>query len=316
MPEVIAIAGGTGHLGRAIADAIKAEGKHKVLVLSRTEYGEEKEKEIGHEILHVDYSYSVGLASDLALNDVTTVISCLNSETPDGDEAEWALFNVLQHCSCVKRYIPSVWGIEYTSEIAPHFPSGESKLKFLRELDSSESLETTIVLNGVFADYFVAPKVPSYFHPLTFAIDIANNTAAIPGSGNVPAVFTHSWDVAKFVARLVDSPTKWEKRSYIIGNKVTWNDFVRIAEEAKGVEFEKTYDDDMEMLQAGKITELPSHREVYSFLPKEVLQGLLASFGVMIEKGLFNFKTERTVNEQFPEVKARTVRELVFAAWG
>jgi hypothetical protein len=38
-------------------------------------------------------------------------------------------------------------------------------------------------------------------------------------------------------------------------------------------------------------------------------------FGLMIEQGLFDFATERTVNEEFPEVKARTVKELVEAAW-
>jgi uncharacterized protein YbjT (DUF2867 family) len=31
----VAIAGGTGGLGRALIDAIKAQGKHQVVVLSR-----------------------------------------------------------------------------------------------------------------------------------------------------------------------------------------------------------------------------------------------------------------------------------------
>jgi hypothetical protein len=100
--------------------------------------------------------------------------------------------------------------------------------------------KTTLVLPG-FTDYFLTPNVPSYFPPLAFAIDFANNTAAIPGSGNVPAVFTHTWDVARYVAPMLDSP-KWKKRSYIIGEKLTWNEFLEIAEEAKGVKFEVVYD--------------------------------------------------------------------------
>jgi hypothetical protein len=125
-------------------------------------------------------------------------------------------------------------------------------------------------------------------------------------------VFTHTWDVARFVALLADAP-KWEKKSYTISYKVTWNEFLLIAEQAKGVKFTTTYDS-MDLLKTDKITELPSHPYVYPFFSKEVLQGLLASFGVMIEEGVFDFQPERTV-EEFPEVKARTVRKLVFEAW-
>ncbi|KAK4451011.1 NAD(P)-binding protein [Podospora aff. communis PSN243] len=309
MSGVVAIAGGTGHLGRALADAIKAEGKHAVLVLAR-KWTEEKEKEIGHNILQVDYTDIPALTRLLCANDVSTVISAINSDT--SVDSEWALFRAAEAAKSVKRYIPSLWGIEYTEDIASYFPAGRAKMELLRTLEASE-LETTMVLNGFFADYFVAPKVPSYFQPLPLAIDIPFNTAAIPGSGEVPAVFTHTWDVAKFVAKLIDAP-KWDRKSYIIGDKVTWNEFLRIAEEAKGVKFNTTYDD-MEILKEGRITELPSHPYVYPFLPKEVLQRLLASFGVMIEEGVFDFRPERTVNGMFPEVKVRGVRELVEAAW-
>lgn len=33
--SIIAVAGGTGKLGRAIVEALVAEGKHKALILSR-----------------------------------------------------------------------------------------------------------------------------------------------------------------------------------------------------------------------------------------------------------------------------------------
>jgi len=172
-----------------------------------------------------------------------------------------------------------------------------------------------MILNGFFLDYFVAPKVPSYFQPLAFAIDFAHDTAAIPGSGDVPAVFTHTWDIARFVAALVASDEKWEKKSYIIGDKVTWKEFVRFAEGAKERRFEVGYDS-LEMLRRGEVTELPSHREAYPFFPKEVLQGLLAGFGVMIEEGVFDFEVpEGTLNGRFPGIRARGVKRCVFEAW-
>lgn len=35
MSRIIAVAGGSGHLGRAIADAIRNDGKYEVVVLGR-----------------------------------------------------------------------------------------------------------------------------------------------------------------------------------------------------------------------------------------------------------------------------------------
>ncbi|KAH6869438.1 hypothetical protein B0T10DRAFT_568906 [Thelonectria olida] len=58
--------------------------------------------------------------------------------------------------------------------------------------------------------------------------------AAIPGSGNTSVTFTHTFDLAKYVDRALDLE-KWNPGSYIVGDKVTWNEFAEIAEAAKGV---------------------------------------------------------------------------------
>jgi hypothetical protein len=193
-----------------------------------------------------------------------------------------------------------------------YFPFGKVKIGLLEALEAT-SLEYTAVLNGYFLDYFVLPKVKSYLSPLAFALDIANNYAAIPGSGDVPVVLTHTFDIARFVTALVRQP-KWEKESYIIGDKVTWNEFLRLAEEAKGTKFTVVYDS-VEKLKSGQITELPSHPPVYPFFPKEMLQGLFASFGILAEKGAFNLRPSRSLNHEFPEIKPKTVKELVTEAW-
>lgn len=69
--------------------------------------------------------------------------------------------------------------------------------------------------------------------PQSVVLDIANNAAAIPGDGENPVVFTHSFDVADYVSRLLDLP-KWDEESYIVGDKLTFNEFVKLAEEIKG----------------------------------------------------------------------------------
>lgn len=147
---------------------------------------------------------------------------------------------------------------------------------------------------------------------MPLVVDMAANAAAIPGSGDVPVVFTHTFDIARFIPALLTLP-KWEKESYIIGDKVTWNEFLQIVEEAKGVKFDTVYDP-VEKLKTGQVTELPSHKHLYSFFPKEALQGLFANFGRMFDAGEFDLKPSHTLNEEFPEIKARTVRQLIFEA--
>lgn len=144
-------------------------------------------------------------------------------------------------------------------------------------------------------------------------MDVANDYAAIPGSGNVPVVFTHTWDIAKFVAAYVQKP-KWDKGVYVVGDKITWNDFVALAEDAKGKKF-TVVNDPIEKLQKGKITELPSHPHLYPFFPKQMLQGFFAAFGILTEQGVFDLEPAQTLNDEFPEIKARTVKEVLDAAW-
>lgn len=107
------------------------------------------------------------------------------------------------------------------------------KLAATQKLQST-SLEYTTVSNAFFMDYYGLLKAKSYLQPFVFAIDMAHNAAAIPGSGDTPVVFTHTFDVAKFVAALTGQPS-WPKRSIIVGDKKTWNEALSIAEDVKGL---------------------------------------------------------------------------------
>lgn len=197
--------------------------------------------------------------------------------------------------------------------IAAYFPVANGKIAILRALETT-SLEYTAICNGYFLDYFVAPKVKTYMNPMAMVIDIPNDFAAIPGSGNVPVAFTHTFDVAKYVAALQALP-KWEKESVIVGDKVTWNEFVQLAEQVKGKKFTVVHDS-MEKLQSGEITELPSHPAMYPFFPKQMLQGFFAAFGIMFEKGVFNLDVKGSLVEQFPDIKPRKVKEALEEAYG
>ncbi|KAJ0329130.1 hypothetical protein COL5a_004361 [Colletotrichum fioriniae] len=190
---------------------------------------------------------------------------------------------------------------------------GQSKLDAVEALENS-SLEYTLYYVGYFLDFWGYPRVQTYQVQNIIVVDIENNRAVIPGKGDTPVTFTHTLDVAEFVAASLELP-KWEKESYVIGENVTWNEFLRIAEEVKGVKFEVTHDD-IDFLKSGKITELPSHPSLYSVMPKYQLQALFATFGIWFEEGLYHLEPETTLNQLFPGIKARTVKEVIQAGWG
>ncbi|EEY16168.1 conserved hypothetical protein [Verticillium alfalfae VaMs.102] len=308
MSSVVAVAGGTGGIGRAIVEEITADGKFNVIILSR-KADSELEKTLGARIIVADYSNADELAKQLQDNNVLTVVSALSSQAPL--EQELALIQAAQKSSTTIRYIPSVWGIKYTSEHS-WFPIAASKLAFFEALDKTQ-LEWTVVANGFFLDYWGFPHVKSYLQPITLVLDLAANRAAIPGSGNTPVIFTYTRDVAKFTAKLL-TLDKWEPESYIIGDKVTWNEFVKTAEQVRGKPIEVSYDS-IETLKSGKITELPSHQYAYPFFPKEALQGLFSTFGRWFEEGVFNFQPKKSLNDLFPEIKTTTVKEILEIQW-
>ncbi|KAI9839649.1 MAG: hypothetical protein M1819_002275 [Sarea resinae] len=315
--RVIAVAGGTGDVGRAIVDALKAQAGNglQVVVLSRKSTLELEQK-IGAPILAVDYNSVPSLAHVLESNNIHTVISTLAILGPEQGAAQLNLIRAAQKSSVTKRFAPSEWGMFYNHEQTSIFPFVTPKLQAVAELKQNTSLEYTLFHTGFFLDYWGMPKVPSYLKPMTLIFDIPHATAAIPGTGDTPVVLSHTFDVAKFVAaRLAQADGAWTEHSVIIGDKVTLNQFLALAEAATGKKFSVSYDP-LETLQQGRVTELPSHKLRYPVFPKEKLQGLHSVFGRVFQAGDFDLKEEGSLNQKFPEIKTRSVKEVLVEAWG
>lgn len=51
-------------------------------------------------------------------------------------------------------------------------------------------------------------------------------------------------------------------------------------------------------------------------LPDDAMRHLWSEFGIMAVKGLMDITTEGLRNDEFPQIKPVTVREVVEAAWG
>ncbi|UPK89359.1 hypothetical protein LCI18_000294 [Fusarium solani-melongenae] len=310
MSSTVAVAGGTGGLGRALIEAILADGKFDVVILAR-KYDEEKEKQIGARILQVDYTNIEALTKVLEDNAAHTVISTLNIIS--STEPELNLITAADKSALTKRYVGNVWGVDYTDEFMNMSPLFQAKHAVTDALDST-SLEHTVWYTGYFADYYLMPHAKSYLNMMTAVVDMANNTGTIPGSGNVPVVFTYTQDVARYVAASLTLP-RWSSRTWLVGDKVTWNEVVALAESAKGVRFNVTYDS-VKTMKAGRVTALPSHLEMRAIISQEVLEGILSLYGLLFEAGVFNLNPEHTIGQDFPEIKVKTFKQLITEAWG
>lgn len=83
-------------------------------------------------------------------------------------------------------------------------------------------------------DYFGMPHCASHMNPETPYIDIPSLRAAIPGSGDEKVAWTYTHDVARYVRALIESAEPWPKTSLIVGDTMSLNAIVSIAEEIKG----------------------------------------------------------------------------------
>ncbi|KAK0261808.1 hypothetical protein LTS09_003901 [Friedmanniomyces endolithicus] len=311
MSHVVAVAGGTGQLGRAIVEAIEADGKYELMIFARSTSAEKEKAAGGVPIIAVDYSSVDSLVEALEKHKIDTLFSVVDAN--GGAESEFNLIKAADKSKVTKRFVPNIWGSEYREEQAKYFPIAKSKLDALAMLENT-SLEWTAWYVGWFLDFYVAPRVKTYMFPFSAFIDMAHDVAAIPGTGDVPVVYTYTFDIAAFAAASLSLP-KWEKETYAVGDRLTVNEFLAIAEEVKGTKFAVSHDS-METMSAGKSTQLPAYEPLYSVMPKEVLTGVIAVFGVMFENGQFDFEGKHLINTEFPEIKPRKVREMLVEAWG
>lgn len=77
------------------------------------------------------------------------------------------------------------------------------------------------------------PRVQTHLQPFTFGIDVSSGTAAIPGDGNNVICMTYTYDLATYLVKALDLD-QWPEFSVIVGDEVTYNQILGMAEEFTG----------------------------------------------------------------------------------
>ncbi|KAI4151328.1 MAG: hypothetical protein LQ341_000927 [Variospora aurantia] len=309
----IAIAGGTGGLGRTLLDELAQNSDHIVFVLSRKP-GLPFDSPANVRCLVTKYENVDDLKELLKNNEIHTVISTMNPPLPEVHAAQDNLIRAAAQSGTVKRFIPSEWAVDYfTDDERLPLSWKVPKRQSIAELKKHPELEYTMVYNGYFLDYYGMPHCESYMLREAPFIDIAARKAGIPGSGNEKVTFTYTKDVAKFVRKLVESESKWPARSVIAGDVFTFNEVLEVAERVRGERFDVAYDS-LDDLRKGKITEIPSYLPLYDAFSKEFMLEMMAGFGVAMATGVFAFEGD-LLNETYPEIHTTKMRDFIKDHW-
>lgn len=164
-------------------------------------------------------------------------------------------------------------------------------------------------------DYWSSPRIPTRLTNVpNMWLDAENNVAVVPGDGDAPVVLTHSSDAARFAVTLLDVP-HWKRRYFIVGNRTTLNDAVRLAEEVKQVKFNVHYES-LESLQNGEVHLTP--RMECQLPPDEGVRSgfkaIIAAFGLGLARGDLDLDPNESSTLEFQSPKPLSLRE-VFEAW-
>jgi nucleoside-diphosphate-sugar epimerase len=319
----VAIAGGTGGVGKTIVEILTGNTNHQAFILSRkvrfppslllktttlTLSQTCKDIETDTPCIEVDYTSIPSLQAILEQHRIETVICTFGITSASLGISQLNLIKAAELSKETKRFIPSSFAIPYPRSAIDILPPLEHYFDAITVLRTS-GLIWAEVHNGIFLDYFGMPKVKTHLSPNVIAIDLAHNMAAIPGDGNIPVTFTYTFDLARFLVAALDLET-WPETMKVVGDTVTWNEFVKLAEEAKGAKFAVSYDS-IVMLKRFEITELPGHQALYRRYSKRGLQWFLSIFELWTTDGTSEVTREGSLNEVFPEIMTMTVRGIL-----
>lgn len=294
---IVAVAGGLGDLGRLITDALLATGKYETYIMSRKvaimffesyplvlmdwmQFAEQVPRRTspltGKEydpIIKTDYSSEKVLARELEERNVNVVICTFIMDNDTVSDAQLRLIRAADRSSCVRRFIPSEWNVEYdVSDNVLPYPEKRFHMIARQELEKTSALEYAYVYPGMFMDYFGMPRVPTALRPLCFFVDPAKGLAVLPDDGEAKMSMTVTTDAARYVA-LALQLDEWPRILSTVASTVSLNELVGLVEKSLGHKLEVRYQPVDRLLKYESL-DLPTNLEIAKEYPERFPGGL------------------------------------------
>ncbi|KAK1854906.1 NmrA-like family protein [Colletotrichum chrysophilum] len=306
---IVAVAGGTGGVGRAVVEQLQISGKHQFFVLGRKPPSPALPG--APSFLEVDYENVDALVNVLEEHSIDTVISALNPESEKPSNAQINLIAAADKSKTTQRFVPSEYFTPVDKNNLNESFGEQYRLANAIAIEKS-GLEYIRIYAGLFMDYWAMPNVHSYMMPFSPGIDMSLKKAVVPGRGNDVMSMTYTIDLARFIVRLLDEPN-WPKTASISGTDATFNEIIALLEKYHNAKFEVIYDD-VEKLKSGDAT-FVSIPDESSGIPVALLKQMTVAFSLMVVSGVCALPKEGRLNDMFPELRLTTVEELLAKAW-
>ncbi|PKY03465.1 NAD(P)-binding protein [Aspergillus campestris IBT 28561] len=307
---IIAVAGGTGSVGRTIVDALVARATHKVIILSRTD----RPPQDGVSLQPVNYQDVDATARALEAASIDTVICAFGIDNQAVQDTQLKLIKAADRSACTRRFVVSSFDLLYKEEHVPLLPWAQWALDTDRAI-AQTGLHYTRIVSGPFLDYYGVPHWKSYLKPFVNAVNVGAKWAAIPGDGTTPVSFVTSQDMARLVARLMDEDgARWPRVAGIAGQTRSFGEILAIAERVRGGKFSVVYNS-LDRLRSGHIS-FPDFVETGLEEPDPSNEWIFATFNYLSATGNYFVQTEETLDARFPEVRITTAEEVIEESWG
>ncbi|EKV16009.1 NmrA-like [Penicillium digitatum] len=303
---VIAVAGGTGGVGKTIVEKL-LDSKFDVVVLSRSVKQVFALQNVQN--VQINYDDVPSMARVLERHSIHTIVSAIGLVSDETSQSQLNLIEAAEASASTRRFIPSEFSFVQTAELLPIDPSIQYWLDAADRLKAS-GLQYTRIIPGFFMDYWGMPHVQTHLQPFTFGVDIFSGTAAIPGDGNNVICMTYTYDMAIYLAKALELD-EWPEFSVIVGDEVTYNQVLGMAEEFTGKKFKVTYDS-LEQIKTGDVT-VPPQPEGTEYSSDEAKE-MTALVSRLTVNNVFQLPDDR-LNCRFPDVKPTTMRQFLQNAW-
>lgn len=273
-PIKVALAGGTGLLGKPILRALLS-ASHSVLLLTRPGSKTNYPTSDLLTVAEAPYGDVPALTQLLKSANITVVISTIN---PIGFSAQTALIDAAYASGTVTRFIPSEFGCDTahpSNAVLPVYAGKVAAATKLKDLSSQNPDFTyTLVFNNLFFDsglrggFFVKPST---------------HTANIYDGGNVSVSTTRLRTVAKTIVGILSHLSETANQNVFIHDiLISQNQLINLVKEIDGQEWNLT-PIDTETLKRESYEELKKDqpdfgKAMVGFLPCAIYQDGLGDF--------------------------------------
>ncbi|ESK93070.1 hypothetical protein Moror_8882 [Moniliophthora roreri MCA 2997] len=256
----IAVAGGTGGIGRYIVEGlltVKPKYSLYIIVLSRSSGDLIVYQGASASVIQVDYDNSSQLESVLREHAIDTIICTLaNQDLTQFSAIQERLLHAALNVPTFRRFAPSEFAID--SEGLKSYNYQACKLDVLKTLRKvkedypSREFEWTKFIPGIFINYFAfgskkEEEAMKHLRRHPVWVDVANGKADIAGDGGQKLYYTRAEDTGLFVAEATQLDT-WPETLDMAGDVISLNEVVAIAERVTGRKFEVKYNTKEDLL--------------------------------------------------------------------